>query len=711
MLSFYVFFIHIISILLLLQCFFLFSIIMIYFFSYKKIFFVINFLSSILYIFPLWWKFKELLKYFLLDFLKNFPFSILLFENNNLILSNSQNIFNIKTLKELIESFSQYIDKEKLEDFFLEKQGAKDLIIGDYFWHMELRSFNDYKLLFFYENKNNLANLIDESLKEYILKTEKALLLVEKEQIVFVNNSCKKIFNMQLIGKEITDFPDLLKSPKEFKINSKIFNINICNTKSLQLYEFVPQTHPFCEFLLELPLKVLLLDKKNNIIAASKLAQNINLNRDIALENKDYFFNYLEQLQLGKFLNPILINLAKQPVDVYSKIINNFLLLIFMETNTKDFQLFLHKQRLDALGGIVGSISHDFNNSLTTVLALIDMVSEKNKLEELSQIKKSIDQAVKLSKKMTRLAANLPLQEKIINVNEVVKNSNETLFRVLTNNNNITTTIQYTPKPAFVLMQEISLEQILTNLIINSRDAMPYGGTINITIDVIKLEKYSIKNGYYINAGDYVELTVSDSGCGIKPEDLHRVFEPFFTTKKDKGSGIGLNTVQSIVQKKGGFINLKSKENVGTILTIYLPAVKNKIENIEEDKDQKTILFVEDEKIILSSISGSLRNNGFKVIESNNAEEVLQNFQNNDFIQNIPEIDLLILDINLRTMNGFELYEKLKLKRQNLKVLFISGYAQKFEENDEKFYLEKPFSFPEILAKINFIFNKIKLIN
>ncbi|MFN9116301.1 MAG: ATP-binding protein, partial [Bacteroidota bacterium] len=286
-------------------------------------------------------------------------------------------------------------------------------------------------------------------------------------------------------------------------------------------------------------------------------------------------------------------------------------------------------------------------------------------------------------------------KEDILDVNDLISEFSATIGRVLGDNFDLKIVKKKTG--INLLMNEVSFEQILINLLVNARDAMPYGGIVQVTTDIINLDKNIFENGHYATKGKYLEMSISDSGIGISMENIKKIFDPFFTTKKEKGNGFGLSTVNSIVKQKGGFIKVSSKVGVGTTFFIYLPIYEKDFqETIIANKlisGPKKILFCEDEISILLPIIKGLKIKGFDIEGANDGFEALEK------AKKIPKIDILITDISIPKINGIDLYKELKKINPDIYVIFTSGYSNEkvdFEDNKKVLFLQKPYSLKDL---------------
>jgi len=273
---------------------------------------------------------------------------------------------------------------------------------------------------------------------------------------------------------------------------------------------------------------------------------------------------------------------------------------------------------------------------------------------------------------------------------------------------NIDISLKLSPELAEIKADPGQIEQIITNIVINSRDAMPYGGKLTIETANVEFDADYVKNHNGAVAGKFVMLAISDNGAGMDDTTIARIFEPFFTTKdRDKGTGLGLATVYGVVKQNNGFIYVYSEPEKGTTFKIYLPQIKDK-SSIENDKnikpfisrDHETILLVEDDAGVREITSSTLSSYGYTVLTAANGEEAIKLFA-----EHKHSIDLLLTDVVMPFMSGREVAEKLLTEKPMLKVLYFSGYTDNsivhhgvLDEGMD--FIQKPYSHVELSKKI-----------
>jgi two-component system cell cycle sensor histidine kinase/response regulator CckA len=385
---------------------------------------------------------------------------------------------------------------------------------------------------------------------------------------------------------------------------------------------------------------------------------------------------------------------------------------IYDLTSRKQLELqFRQAQKMEAVGRLAGGVAHDFNNLLTVIASCTDFVlsdptlSEEHR-DDLTEVKKATDRATALTRQMVAFGRSQVLRPATINMNDRLTELLPMLKRLF--ETTIDITIQAEKDLWSVRADPGQIEQVLLNLAINARDAMPDGGTLTFTTENRVVESNPSGVGMYrMNAGDYVLLRVRDTGVGMDEETQRKIFEPFFTTKEvGKGTGLGLATAYGIVNQSGGYIRVRTSPGNGAEFMIYLPRTKVLAEHpaLAErnggSPPSGTILVVEDEPAVRSALERMLIAGGYKVVSAGNGTDALKLFGARK-----DDIDLLITDLVMPGMGGRDLARQCSAIRDSLKVIYISGYTrdsllspQTFEEGTE--FIEKPFRSDAILDRI-----------
>ncbi|MGA9981075.1 MAG: PAS domain S-box protein [Candidatus Sulfotelmatobacter sp.] len=370
-------------------------------------------------------------------------------------------------------------------------------------------------------------------------------------------------------------------------------------------------------------------------------------------------------------------------------------------------------QKMEAIGRLAGGVAHDFNNILGIINACseflrdrIDPASEPSVYVE--NIKKAIDRGRSLTKQMMAFSRTSAVQPRILDVNERLREISKLLRPLL--GEDIEILIVPRSPTAVVEVDPGQLDQVVVNLAVNARDAMPRGGKFSLETALVDFDGSFADQRQAMAAGKYVLLAVSDTGSGMDESTASRIFEPFFTTKEaGKGTGLGLSTVYGIVKQSGGHILVYSEPGHGTTFKIYLPSAEHKIgqvakpeaEIVNPKRQGVTILLVEDDEIMRGLTRKLLEENGFTVVEADDGKSALE------WMESHPDlIDLLLTDVVMRRMSGPELVEKLSASRPNLKVIYMSGYTGELMANRDVLkagvtLLEKPFSRTALLNTIH----------
>ena len=341
-----------------------------------------------------------------------------------------------------------------------------------------------------------------------------------------------------------------------------------------------------------------------------------------------------------------------------------------------------HSQRMDAVGQLAGGVAHDFNNILTVIHGHASLLLGRGGLagatsRSAQQILQAAERAANLTRQLLTFSRRQVMQQRRLDLNEVVGNMTKMLGRIL--GEDIALELSYWPEPPVIQADAGMMEQVLLNLAVNARDAMPHGGHLSIRISVQDLETPHTSQHTEARPGRFVCLTVADSGTGIAPEILQRIFEPFFTTKEvGKGTGLGLATVYGIVKQHQGWVEVESQIGRGATFRVYLPTARAFADGEEESPletavrgGNETILVVEDEQPVRELVCSLLKGQGYRILAAKSGASALQVWRDHK-----DEVAMLLTDVVMPDqMNGRELAEKLWADRPDLKVIFTSGYG------------------------------------
>ncbi|HKE20843.1 MAG TPA: ATP-binding protein [Bryobacteraceae bacterium] len=377
-----------------------------------------------------------------------------------------------------------------------------------------------------------------------------------------------------------------------------------------------------------------------------------------------------------------------------------------------------HSQKMDAVGRLAGGVAGDFNNVLTVITGYAELLraevpSDGSMRRFIDEIIYAGERAAALTRHLLAFSKGSAAQPRVVDLNTVVSGMEPMLRRLL--GQNIELILLQAPGLGRVKADPSQLEQVVLNLATNSRDAMPHGGKLVVETANVELENgdpkragatasgsIRISAGEPPGRGSYVMLAVSDTGKGMDAETRSRLFEPFFTTKAPgKGSGLGLATAYGIIKQSDGQVTVYSQPNCGTIFEIYLPRVNEPVTEPERKRSAKgseTILLVDDEEGVRKLVSAVLRSNGYEVLEAANGGQALASYEKNSH-----KIDMVLTDIVMPQMSGFELGKELTSRNQSLKILYMSGYRENaFGANGEapRAFLHKPFTPDILLGKV-----------
>ncbi|SHJ44003.1 PAS domain S-box-containing protein [Malonomonas rubra DSM 5091] len=370
-------------------------------------------------------------------------------------------------------------------------------------------------------------------------------------------------------------------------------------------------------------------------------------------------------------------------------------------------------QKLDAIGKLAGGVAHDFNNMLAIILGQVELLLMKTEADNplrqrLLEIKNASTRSSELTQQLLGFARKQPHTPRILNLNEAVTTTLNMLKRLI--GKHIDVRWRAETEKAFVKIDTGHLNQILTNLIINARDAIDGNGSISIRTAHASLDEKFCQEHLGTKPGEFILVEISDTGCGMNKEVLSKIFDPFFTTKDpSKGTGLGLSMVFGLVKQNNGYIYVQSSEGQGATFSLYFPAVASEIkdpaliENHELVHGSETILVVEDEASILEIARSFLTEAGYNVLSAQVPEEAIKLANNH-----LGTIELLLTDIIMPKMSGVELGEALLKKHPHLKILYMSGYSgehliPKSDAATEPDVLLKPFSAHSLTKKIRAI--------
>jgi PAS domain S-box-containing protein len=401
---------------------------------------------------------------------------------------------------------------------------------------------------------------------------------------------------------------------------------------------------------------------------------------------------------------------SKFPIEIELNPIRSRQAVIVMATIhdiTERLQL-RQAQKMEAVGLLAGGVAHDFNNLLLVILVYVEMLRDEcsagdPRLLEVEEIIRTIERAQVLTRQLLAFSRRQPMQPAVVDLGDAVANIHSLLRRVLPSSIEIVTVVAEDVWPVFV--DRGQLEQVVMNLAVNARDAMPEGGRFGIEVKNVGIDHAD----HGVPAGEYVELAFADTGSGISPEDLDRIFEPFYTTKgRGNGTGLGLATCYGIITQAGGHIAVRSELGRGTTFTVLLPRSRLEPEvaappaDVAHSKGRETILVVEDDRSAMHAAAAALQRGGYSVVMATNGEEALRLLQRRS-----DEIDLVLSDVVMPRLGGPELAARISITWPRLPIVFMTGYSPDpiLSQGGEKRIANrpvilKPFRSNELLAFI-----------
>jgi len=378
-----------------------------------------------------------------------------------------------------------------------------------------------------------------------------------------------------------------------------------------------------------------------------------------------------------------------------------------------------HARRLESLGELAGGIAHDFNNLLAVIINYAAFVAEdldgasaeadgerwRSAREDVEQVRLAAERAAHLTHQLLAFARREVVQPEVVDVNEVVGDIEQLLLRTLGEHIELRSSLA--EHLGAILIDPGQLEQILVNLAVNARDAMPDGGVLTIDTANVEIDAPYASSRPELSPGPYVRLRVSDTGTGMPREVAERAFDPFYTTKPaGQGTGLGLATVYGIVEQAGGRAQIYSEAGIGTTFSALLPATERtdtpetRQPDAARPRGEATILLVEDEQALREVTVRILSGGGYRVIAAADGREALALAE-----AHAGEIDLLLSDVVMPYLHGPQLAERIQRARPSIRVLFMSGFAQPILDSgghmeDGSTLIEKPFSGPALLVKV-----------
>jgi PAS domain S-box-containing protein len=474
---------------------------------------------------------------------------------------------------------------------------------------------------------------------------------------------------------------------------------------------------------------IILTDRSGVIVNANQRACEIHgferealMGTNIALleaeENKLPFRERMERILMGESLlyetqhyrkdgTKVSLEVSARAIEVEGKTLIQAFHRDITEKKKLQRQL-LHSQKMESIGQLAGGIAHDFNNILTSVLGSAEHILMRDDLEEfiarkVKNIESAARQAAQMVSKLLSFARRSSFEPVVFNVNSVITDTIDIIAGLIPREIRIAKELQES-LPA-VGGDPSQIEQVVMNLILNARDAMPEGGEIRVRTELAELGPEDLDIDADVVRGRYVHVSVSDSGIGISEEHISHIFEPFFTTKeKGKGTGLGLAMAYGIVKEHGGYITVRSRAKEMTVFHVYLPVSKKKAAPagaVREVSGNETILVIDDEVPVLEFIKETLAGRGFNVILADNPLNGLDIYR-----KSRDQIDLVITDIVMPAMSGNQLIEGIRVIDPQARIIASTGFSESLGEISIDGFLRKPFSSKTLLMTVRDILDR-----
>lgn len=490
----------------------------------------------------------------------------------------------------------------------------------------------------------------------------------------------------------------------------------------------------FQRFFEEAPLGIALVDSKGDVLdcnsalaamlgSTKEVIESKNFKTLLADENKDSVFGVLEKIRKGQSFDGSLEIKLKGAKNVSAQMHarkisggDNIVLHFIDLTEQKRLEMqFVQSQKMQAIGQLAGGVAHDFNNLLTAIIGFCDLLFLRHKpgdpsFADIMQIKQNSNRAANLVRQLLAFSRQQTLRPKVQDVTDILTEVSHLLRRLI--GTNIELDLHHGHDLGLVKVDAGQMEQVLMNLAVNARDAMEQGGKLTITTKSFANDKPLKCCDDEMPVGEWVEIDVTDTGCGISSENMSRILEPFFTTKDvGQGTGLGLATVYGIVRQTGGYLHINSTVGIGTTFTIYLPrlseaeaaeaapAKKPEEEQTGDLTGTARILLVEDEDAVRAFSTRALTNKGYQVLGADSGEAALSLIESED----IKTIDLMITDVMMPGMDGPTMAKKVREMNPDLKIIFISGYTEdrlKDHMGANIYFLPKPFTLKQLAEKV-----------
>jgi PAS domain S-box-containing protein len=476
---------------------------------------------------------------------------------------------------------------------------------------------------------------------------------------------------------------------------------------------------------------IIIMDEKGTILNANHKACAIHgFDRDSFIEanimlfetdeNKPLMSERLRRILDGESLlfetehyrkdgSKVALEISSRAIEVEGRVLIQSFLRDVTEKKKLQSQL-LHSQRMDSIGHLAGGLSHDFNNILTSILGLSELVLEKADLDDytadkLRLIEKAGRQGSQIVSKLLSFARKSNFESLPFDLNSVINDTMGMLARLMPRQIQVVKRLR---EPLPLVEGDVGqMEQVIMNLAINARDAMSNGGELNVASDIVPLGSGDIDIEANVESGQYVNITVSDTGEGIAAEHIPHIFEPFFTTKeKGKGTGLGLAMVYGIVKEHKGYITAESTPGRGTTFNVYIPTSKSRAAGAGEPeyvkvRGSETILVIDDEAAILEFVKEVLSDRGFQVITASSPVQGLEIYEKAH-----RDIDLVITDMIMPALYGRPVVEKIRELNPKAKIVAITGFSDALDNVNVDKLIKKPFNSRKLLSTVGVVLGR-----
>ena len=420
---------------------------------------------------------------------------------------------------------------------------------------------------------------------------------------------------------------------------------------------------------------------------------------------------YFESLRVTKDKRILNMSISVSPIyDAEGKVVGASTIARNISAQKKIEDQLRQSQKMEAVGRLAGGVAHDFNNLLGIITACSELLRgrvEGESLEYLDNIREAAKRGASLTRQLLAFSRRQPVQTQLLDLNERLKDISRLVHPLM--GDDVEVVLLPRSSSAIIEADPSQLDQIVINLAVNSRDAMPHGGKLIIETAVFDFDESFAREHPAIIVGRYVMLAVSDNGIGMDEATRSRIFEPFFTTKEiGKGSGLGLATVYGIVKQNGGHVWVYSEPGRGTTFKIYLPSAEHKVgtapesqaEELPPRRDGVTILLAEDDVVMRRLTRKMLEAHGYRVLEAEDGTSALDVISSQE-----GKIDLILTDVVMKGMNGPELVLRMTESHKETKVVYMSGYTGELVANQGLdsgiWLLEKPFTRADLLKTLN----------